>query len=127
MTAHRLNRRIAPNARSRWTAPDVITIGSAAYLILSPWMFRYLGEAVPTASAVLTGVLLGIVVATKVVRPSEWLEWASLAVGVWALVSPLLLGFGDEANATGLHITVGLVATMSAAIQLWVRHYENLA
>jgi hypothetical protein len=127
MTAHRLKRRIPPNARSRWTAPDFITIGSAAYLMLSPWMFRYSGEAVPTASAVLIGVLLAIVLVTKVVRPTEWLEWASLALGVWALITPLLLGFGDDANAIGLHITLGLVATTSAALQLWVRHYESLA
>jgi hypothetical protein len=127
MTAHSWNRGIAPNARSRWTAPDFITIGSVAYLILSPWMLRYSREAVPTASAVLIGVLLGIVVVAKVVRPAEWLECASLALGVWALIAPLLLGFGDDANAIGLHITLGLVATTSAALQLWVRHYENLA
>ena len=102
-------------------------MGSAAYLTLSPWMFRYSGEAVPTASAVLIGVLLGIVVVTKVVRPAEWLDWAILALGVLALIAPLLLEFGNEANAIGLHITLGLVATTSAALQLWVRHFENLA
>jgi SPW repeat len=90
-------------------------------------MFRYSREAVPTASAVLIGVLLGIVVVAKVVRPAEWLEWASLGLGIWAPIAPLLLGFDDEANATGLHITLGLVATTSAALQLWVRHFENLA
>lgn len=89
MTAHRWNRGIASSARSRWTAPDFMIMGSAAYLTLSPWMFRYSGEAVPTASAVLIGVLLGIVVVTKVVRPAEWLDWASLALGVWALLRRL--------------------------------------
>ena len=78
-------------------------------------------------NAVLIGVLLGIIVFSKTFQVTDWHDWASLAVGVWAVLAPWLLGFSDEPNAAGLHILTGLVAAMSAGLQLWVRHYEELA
>ncbi len=108
----------------RWMVPDFICAAAAAYLVLSPWMFRFADAAGATWSATLIGVLLGMVVLAKAVQVQEWQDWAGLALGIWAMMAPWLLGFGDITKAAGMHVFVGLVVAITSAIQLWMRYFD---
>jgi hypothetical protein len=52
----------------------------------------------------------------------EWEEWIGLAIGLWAMVSPWLLGFADLRPAMWTHIIIGLLVAALAAIELWKTH-----
>ena len=54
---------------------------------------------------------------------ADWEEWAALAMGLWLLASPWVLGF-PHAAAMKIHIGVGLVVAYLAGLELWLIHYH---
>src|SRR5215217_2813018 len=102
-----------------WGAPDVFCAISAAYLVLSPYMFRFAGTAAWTA--ILMGVVLGLLVLAGRFRPDDWPHWAGVALGLLTVMAPWLLAFSDVGNAAGMHVFAGLVVTIASALELWSR------
>jgi hypothetical protein len=48
-----------------------------------------------------------------------WEEWLNLIVGLWALVSPWVLGF-QGTTAMTVHVIIGAAVAILAAIELWM-------
>jgi len=100
---------------------DIYTLVLAGFLFLSPWLFAYTRGFV-RMDAWIAGALLFAVALAAVVAFAEWEEWLILAVGLWLLASPWILGF---THTTAMHISIGVgcVVTFLAALELWLIHY----
>ena len=48
-----------------------------------------------------------------------WEEWLNLVVGLWALVSPWVLGF-QGTTAMTVHVIIGAAVAILAAVELWM-------
>ena len=48
-----------------------------------------------------------------------WEEWLNLIVGLWALVSPWVLGF-QGTTAMTVHVLIGAAVAVLAAIEIWL-------
>ena len=46
----------------------------------------------------------------------------SLALGVWAMASPWAFGFAAIEVARSVHVVVGLIVALLAAIELWMTY-----
>jgi hypothetical protein len=46
----------------------------------------------------------------------------NLALGVWAIFAPWLIGFVTVASATYAHLIIGLIVGVLAALDLWIVH-----
>ena len=94
-----------------------------AILFVSPWLFAFAGR-IGGVDALLTGSLLVLVSVAAVVAFAEWEEWISLALGVWMIASPWLLGF---AHTRAMHILIGVgcVVVYFSGLEFWLIHYER--
>ncbi len=110
--------------RSELTAINVITAALGAFLIVSPWLFGYSAEQSATWSACATGVLIGLVALASFIDLREWEGWASVVLGVWAIVGPWILGFAGIVSAMWSHVGVGLAVTAVAAVELWMMYRD---
>ena len=49
---------------------------------------------------------------------APWEEWLNLLAGVWAIVSPWVLGFTGNGTATTVLVIVGILVVICAVIEL---------
>ncbi|MBA1159302.1 SPW repeat protein [Microvirga mediterraneensis] len=113
------------SSHHEWTIVETVDAVLAVMLIVSPWTFRYSDTSAATWSAVVLGLLLGAVTATRVVDVGDWQGWASIALGACALLAPWILGFSEIKNAAGIHVTAGFVVLTMTLITFWVHYLDQ--
>ena len=98
-----------------WQDPLNLVLG--LWLIASPWVLSYSAETYLTWNAVIIGSLVVLLAVSEVYMLRAWEEWASVALGVWLIISPWALGFSDMAMPMWSAVAVGLAI---AGLALWV-------
>jgi SPW repeat len=101
---------------------DVYNLALGAFLLAAPWLFSYAYASARVddwaSSALVIASSLGALVAF-----GEWEEWVGMAVGLWVLASPWLLGF-QHGKAMAVNVAVGLLIAYMSALELWLIHYD---
>jgi hypothetical protein len=100
---------------------DVYNLVAAVFLFVSPWLYAFSLERVELDMWV-SGIAIAVVSLAAAVAFTEWEEWITLALGLWLVISPWVLGF---LNPTAVHVAVivgGIVAYL-ALLELWLIHY----
>ncbi|MER3479444.1 MAG: hypothetical protein C4327_02900 [Meiothermus sp.] len=97
---------------TRWQ--DISNLVLGLWLVLSPWILGYAS----TSAALWNGILVGIVVAVLALTHMRggplWEEWVSLALGIWLILSPWLLGFSSLSVPTWNAVVVGVLVAILA-------------
>lgn len=92
----------------RWQDWVMLVLG--IWLFVSPFILQY---ADLRGTAALNSYVLGIAVVAFAVaalaRPQMWEEWVNLALGIWLIISPFVLGFQSETVALWNHVILGLL------------------
>lgn len=70
---------------------DVANLILGAFLFVSPWIFGFDAGTV-SQNAYITGIAIAILAIAALAAFAVWEEWLNLIVGLWALVSPWVLG-----------------------------------
>jgi len=107
------------NRNTGETALDVANAVLGIALVLSPWILGFAAETAAAWNAWITGALIALVAIGALVAFAEWEEWVNLVLGIWAIVSPWLLGFATLGAAVWMHVGVGLIVAVLAALELW--------
>jgi hypothetical protein len=109
----------------RWQ--DWTNIALGLWLLVSPWVLGFSSIAAATWNAVLLGIAIVVLEFSDVLVPDPWPERVSLPVGLWVIVSPIVLGFtGDVAATLSTAFTGVLVAAMSASA-IWAERRKTLS
>jgi hypothetical protein len=98
---------------------DIANIVAGLGLLLSPWYLGYAAEPNAAPNAWIAGAAVALIATTALFAFHHAEDWASLAIGLWAVISPWLLGFADLSSATTAHVLAGLVVAVLAAMRLW--------
>lgn len=98
-----------------WQDPVIALLG--AWLVLSPWVVGVADRPEALFNLVAVGVLLAAVGLGATFVPKAWEEWVGVALGVWLMVSPWILGFTDVQLALQNALFTGLAVTV---LSLWV-------
>jgi hypothetical protein len=98
-----------------WQDPVNALLG--AWLIVSPWVIGVADSPLVVANFLVVGVLLVATAVGAILVPKAWEEWVEVALGVWLIASPWLLGFAGQQAALQNALFSGLVVTILA---LWV-------
>lgn len=102
---------------------DVLNLILGAFLLISPWIFAF-DSGAQTQNAVICGIIIAVLSIAALSAFTEWEEWLNLIVGLWALVSPWVLGFVGT-NAMAVHVIVGILVAVIAAVELWMTHHPG--
>src|ERR1700716_2785925 len=98
---------------------DVANLILGAILFFSPWMFGFDAGKV-SQNATITGIVIAVLAIAALAAFAVWEEWLNLIVGLWALVSPWVLGFQGSSRAMAVHVIVGIAVAVLAAVELWM-------
>jgi hypothetical protein len=110
---------------SEWTNArycDVANLVLGAILFFSPWLFAF-ASGVQTQNAYITGLAIVVLAIAALAAFAVWEEWLNLIVGLWAVVSPWVLGF-QGTTAMTVHVVIGILVAILAAVELWMM-YQN--
>lgn len=97
---------------------DVANLLLGAFLVISPWIF---GFSIGTAStnAMICGLIIVVLSFAALALFATWEEWLNLIIGLWLIVSPWVLGFTGISAALNVHVVVGFLVALLAAIEIW--------
>lgn len=97
-----------------WQDPLNLILG--LWMAASPWILAHATEMQPTWNAVIIGGLVAALALYEFFKVMAWEEWTSVALGVWLVISPWVLGFSGSAAAMWNAVIVGAVV---AVLALW--------
>jgi ABC-type uncharacterized transport system permease subunit len=103
---------------------DVVNVVLGAFLFVTPWLYRYGSEGAASWNAWLSGIVVAGLAVAALAAYAEWEEWLNLLVGLWVAASPWLVGFSANATATHMHLVVGVIVALAAAVRLWFAHRD---
>jgi SPW repeat len=98
---------------------DVANLILGGFLFFSPWILG-LETGRASENANVTGIIIVVLAVAALSAFAVWEEWLNLIVGLWALVSPWVLGFQGNTTATTVHVIVGIAVAVLAAIEIWM-------
>jgi len=101
------------------TALNIIMVIAGLGLALSPWYLGYTAESHAAWDAWIVGAGVALVGALALFMFHEAEEWVNLALGIWAVIAPWLLGFAVITAAAMAHVIAGLIVAIMAACSLW--------
>src|SRR5579862_9889304 len=99
---------------------DLYNLLLALVLFASPWFFAHASRAAGF-DLWLSSAAIIIVSIAAMIAYSTWEEWINLALGLWLVVSPWLLGF-PHTRAMHFAIGIGSAIVFFAGLELWLRH-----
>lgn len=100
------------------TVVNLVGTGTALILMASPWLAGFAGDVIASSNAVLCGMLMLSFTAAALIQLRDWRSWMNLAPGVWVVLSPLILGFAANEEATFIYVVVGLIASILGLVEL---------
>jgi hypothetical protein len=109
--------------RRRESILDVYILVLGLFLLVSPWLFAFVRRTA-SADILVSAALIIVVSIAAIVAFSEWDEWANLALGIWLIVSPWVLGF-PHTKAMHVSIAVGIAVAYLAFLELWLVRYST--
>ena len=107
----------------KWHAESVLDIYNlllALILFGAPWFFAHASRAADLDLRLSSAAII-ILSLAAIVAFSAWEEWINLALGLWLVASPWLLGF---AHTRAMHFSIGIGVAIAflAALELWLRY-----
>ncbi len=98
---------------------DVANLILGAFLFFSPWIFGF-GAGHASQNAYVSGIVIAVLAIAALAAFAVWEEWLNLIVGLWTLVSPWVLGFYGDKTPMTVHVVVGILVAVLAAVELWI-------
>jgi hypothetical protein len=101
----------------RWQ--DWANMALGALLAASPWLLGFTGLDGATLNAVIVGLLVFALSALALTLLDRWEAYISGMLGLWAAVSPWLIGFVAYEAAVATHVVIGVAVVTIAAYEVW--------
>src|SRR5579863_852419 len=99
---------------------DLYNLLLGVVLFASPWFFAHASRTAGFDLWLSSAAIIILSVAAMIAY-STWEEWINLALGLWLVVSPWLLGFAHT-RAMHFSIAIGAGIAFFAALELWLRY-----
>ena len=99
---------------------DVYNLALAMLLFVSPWLFAG-SKGLPAIDIWASSAAIAAISLAAIFAFANWEEWANLALGIWLVVSPWVLGF-THTSAMHFSIAIGAAVAFLAALELWLMY-----
>ena len=98
---------------------DWVLVLLAIGLFGSPWLAGFRDEPLPSWHAWVMAVVLAYVSFAALSETRQWEEWVTLALGVWLILAPWILGFTAHAATERVHWAVGALTIAASLLAEW--------
>lgn len=105
-------------AGAKWQ--DWASFALGLWLAVSPWALDFSHHEAATANAAFMGLALALGSHFEVSFDEMQAEWFNLAAGLWLVIAPFLLGFGEQraASANSIGVGAGVAVLACSALSL---------
>jgi hypothetical protein len=118
VTQHHSSGHPEPRVKTRrWQDWTNMVLG--LLLAVSPWLLQFTGLDAATLNAVIIGGLIFALSALALTLLDRWEAYINGLLGLWAVLSPWLIGFTSYDMALIAHIGLGAGVVVVAAIEIW--------
>ncbi|XUM23289.1 SPW repeat protein [Bradyrhizobium oligotrophicum S58] len=107
------------------SALDLYTLGCGLFLAIAPWLFGFARSA-GRIDAQLAGAAVVVLSLGGLLAFADWEEWLKVALGLWLVAAPWLLGF-VHTSAMHVSIIIGIAVTFLSLLELWLAHDPDFA
>lgn len=107
----------SPGSARRWQ--DWTNMVFGALLVLSPWLLRFTGLEAATLNAAIIGFLIFALSALALTLLDRWEAYINGLLGLWAMLSPWLIGFTVYDYAMLAHVGLGALVVVVAVVEIW--------
>ncbi|MGC2085961.1 MAG: SPW repeat protein [Bradyrhizobium sp.] len=116
---HELTRKVQTKF---WSASilDIYTLLCGIFLVAAPWLFGFIRSA-GRMDAEVAGYVLIALSAAGFLAFADWEEWLKVAVGLWLIAAPWLLGFAHT-PAMHVSIAIGVIVTFLTLLEIFLAH-----
>lgn len=85
------------------------------WLLISPFVLGFAAHQATTNNVIL-GIVIGIIAAIRVLGAFNYpgLSWLNAVLGLWVMLSPWILNFGQYAVPTTNNVIVGILVVLLA-------------
>lgn len=118
---------LKPNHDTRNVVLHGVAALAGLVLVVAPWLAGFAGLAAAMWNAVLVGGAIAILGIAVILRDIPYHAYGHLALGLWAMASPWILGFSVLTGALYAHLGVGLVTALVGAVTLWLSGHRPLS
>ncbi|CCD89816.1 conserved hypothetical protein; putative membrane protein [Bradyrhizobium sp. ORS 285] len=110
---------------ARPSALDIYTLACGLFLAGAPWLFGFVRTA-GRLDAEIVGLAVVVLSIAGLMAFADWEEWLKVALGLWLIAAPWLLGF-VHTPAMHVSIAIGIVVTFLSLLELWLAHDPDFA
>ncbi|WP_257167194.1 SPW repeat protein [Bradyrhizobium sp. SRS-191] len=110
---------------ARPSALNIYTLACGLFLAGAPWLFGFVRPA-GRLDAEIVGLAVVVLSIAGLMAFADWEEWLKVALGVWLIAAPWLLGF-VHTPAMHVSIAIGIVVTFVSLLELWLAHDPDFA
>ncbi|MGJ4993388.1 SPW repeat protein [Bradyrhizobium sp. HKCCYLR20261] len=110
---------------SRPSALDIYTLACGLFLTVAPWLFGF-ARAAGRIDAAVVGTAVVALSVGGLLAFADWEEWLKVALGVWLIAAPWMLGFAHT-SAMHVSIIIGVAVTFLSLLELWLAHDPDFA
>jgi hypothetical protein len=104
---------------------DLYTLACGLFLLTAPWLFGFV-RPLGRLDAEVAGFAVIALSVAAIFAFAEWEEWLKVLLGAWLIAAPWVLGF-VHTSAMHVSISVGLIVTYLALLELWIVHDDGFA
>ena len=98
------------------TWKNIICMLAGLWLWISPFVLQFKLGSDASGDASIVGIFISALAMMAVAVPQAWEEWSKVALSVWLLASPWLLGFSHQTVARDNIMIIGLIVVV---LSLW--------
>jgi hypothetical protein len=97
---------------------DIYNLVLALVLFATPW-FLARAAAATALDLWASAAAIGVISIMALLAFAWWKEWTNLALGLWLIVSPWVLGFAHT-SAMHFSICIGVVVAFMSLLEIWL-------
>jgi hypothetical protein len=111
-------RRVTQPVNNQVKLASGLNVLAGIWEILAPFILGYSGFVTPTTNAIIVGLIVAVLAAIRYfgAYSASWLSWINAILGVWLIVAPFILGYGNPARTNDIivGIIIAVLGTWSA-------------
>lgn len=94
-----------------------LNILTGLWLLFAPWVLGYAAVESAMFNSVVIGIAIAVLAIFRVATPLQYesISWGNFILGIWLVLAPSMLGFGEITVAMWNHVVVGFLVLILAA------------
>jgi SPW repeat-containing protein len=96
---------------------DWCSMAIGAAILMSPVITQIMDRPDVTLNAVSVGLLVMLLAWQELMLLETWEEYLEVALGLWLVISPWIIGYSDQGVPTAMHVALGGAVAALGAVE----------